>query len=54
MLTASEVQQIIREGVPTAADMERLVERVGNREALARYPFHESMVRPGGTLSGPP
>lgn len=53
MLSAFEVQEIIREGVPAAGDMGLEVERVGNREAVARYPFHESMLRPGGTLSGP-
>lgn len=53
MLNASEVQEIIREGVPAAGDMGLEVERVGNREAVARYPFHESMLRPGATLSGP-
>ena len=53
MLNAEEVQQIIREGVPAAGDMGLIVERVGERQAVARYPFHASMVRPGGTLSGP-
>lgn len=52
-MDAGEVQQIIREGVPAAGDQGLVVERAGAGRALARFPFHPSMVRPGGTVSGP-
>lgn len=52
-LSAEEVQQLIRDGVPMAEDIDFRVEIIEYHAATARVPFSERMVRPGGTLSGP-
>lgn len=52
-LSAQQVEHLIREGVPMANDIDLRVERIGEGLALARIPFHENMLRPGGSLSGP-
>ena len=52
-LSAEAVQQLIRDGVPMAEDIDFRVERIEHHAATARVPFSERMVRPGGTLSGP-
>lgn len=52
-LSASEIQSIIREGVPMASDIGFLVEDVREGFARTRVPFADNFVRPGGTLSGP-
>ncbi len=53
MLTAEQVQALIREGVPMAEDIDLRIERLDAECALARVPFHARLIRPGGTLSGP-
>lgn len=53
MLSAQEVQTLIREGVPMAEDIDLRIDLVDGHRALARVPFSERLVRPGGTLSGP-
>lgn len=52
-LSAQQVQALIREGVPMAADIDLQIDLLDTRRALARVPFHPRLVRPGGTLSGP-
>lgn len=52
MLEAS-VQQLIRQGLPQAELNDFRVEAVGPGFALVRQPFMASLIRPGGTLSGP-
>ena len=52
-LTAEEVQQIIRTGVPAAEDKDLRILEIGQNSAIAMYPFNSQMIRPGGTLSGP-
>jgi len=52
-LKAEEVEKLIRDGVPMAEDIDFRVERVDEGVAVARVPFNERLVRPGGTLSGP-
>ncbi|MFZ5756564.1 MAG: PaaI family thioesterase [Pseudomonadota bacterium] len=52
-LTASDIQQIIRTGLPAAEETDLRIEEVTADHVTARYPFHPGMVRPGGTLSGP-
>lgn len=52
-LSADEVQQLIRDGVPMAEDIDFRVDAIEHQAAMARAPFSERMVRPGGTLSGP-
>ena len=53
MLTAKQVEDLIRGGLPAAAEQGILVEEVGEHRARVRYRFDASMVRPGGTVSGP-
>ena len=52
-LTASQVQELIRQGVPMADDIDLKVEEIRQGYARARVPFTARLVRPGGTLSGP-
>lgn len=52
-LTAAEIQHIIRTGVPAADEIDLRIDRVDADHVVARYPFRASMVRPGGTVSGP-
>ncbi|RIZ50053.1 thioesterase [Pseudomonas aeruginosa] len=52
-MNAAQVQALIRMGLPMAEDIDFRVERLDERHALARIPFHDKLVRPGGTLSGP-
>ena len=53
MLETSEIEVLIREGVPMAEDIGFRVERTEPRFARTRVPFNDRLVRPGGTLSGP-
>jgi len=53
-LTATEVEAVIRAGVPMAEDIGFTVDEA--REdgfARTRLVFSERLIRPGGTLSGP-
>lgn len=52
-LSAQQVQALIREGVPMAADIDLQIDLLDTHRALARVPFQSRLVRPGGTLSGP-
>lgn len=51
MLTAKQVETLIHDGLPAARGL--VVESVDNNRARVRYRFDGSMVRPGGTVSGP-
>lgn len=53
VLTAEQVQALIRAGLPIAEDIELCIDRLDAQGVLARVPFHAKLVRPGGTLSGP-
>ena len=52
-LDAAAVQQIILNGLPAAGETGVQVEQAGDGKARVRQPFMASMIRPGGTLSGP-
>ncbi len=52
-LTATEVQQLIREWVPMAEDIDLQVEEVRQGYAKIRIPVQVRNLRPGGTVSGP-
>ena len=52
-LSAEQVQALIRQGVPMAEDMGLQIDALTADEALARIPFSERLVRPGGSISGP-
>jgi len=53
VLTAEQVQALIRAGLPMAEDIDLCIDRLDAQGVLARVPFHAKLVRPGGTLSGP-
>lgn len=53
MLSAKEVQRIIYRGLPAAEEQGLTVELVASNRARVRCPFRASMIRPGGTVSGP-
>ncbi|MDX1805152.1 MAG: PaaI family thioesterase [Alcanivorax sp.] len=53
MLDNEQVQRVIHDGLPAAAEQGLLVERVGDRRARMRSPFRPASLRPGGTVSGP-
>ena len=53
VLSAEQVQALIRQGVPMAEDIALCIDRLDAEHALARVPFQARLVRPGGTLSGP-
>jgi uncharacterized protein (TIGR00369 family) len=53
VLSAEQVQALIRQGVPMAEDIALCIDRLDADHALARVPFQARLVRPGGTLSGP-
>ena len=53
VLTAEQVQSLIRLGVPMADDIDLQIDPLDMDKAVARVPFHGKLVRPGGTLSGP-
>lgn len=52
-LTAELIEQLIRDGVPMAQDIDFRVDSVDSCKAIARVPFKSKLVRPGGTISGP-
>lgn len=54
MLSAAEIQQVIRSGVPAAGGMGLSIESASAEgRVCARMGFQPDMIRPGGTLSGP-
>ncbi len=52
-LTAQQLGELIRAGVPMAEDIGFTVDDAGEGFAKARLIFSERLIRPGGTLSGP-
>lgn len=52
-LTAEQLGDVIRAGVPMAEDIGFTVDEAGEGFARTRLVFSDRLVRPGGTLSGP-
>ncbi|MCB1837355.1 MAG: PaaI family thioesterase [Alcanivoracaceae bacterium] len=52
-LTAAQVQQLIRDGLPMAEASGLIVEEREDGGIRMRQPFDPRTIRPGGTLSGP-
>ena len=54
-MTAEELGAFLDQQFPQANDLERrfIVEAVGERTARVRMAYSHSMLRPGGTISGP-
>lgn len=51
--SATEIQTLIRQGVPLAEGFDFRVDSVSDGFAAARFRYNSRMLRPGGTLSGP-
>jgi uncharacterized protein (TIGR00369 family) len=54
-LSVPELEQFLRREFPQifGADRPVKIERADGQSCLVREPFHERMLRPGGTVSGP-
>ena len=52
-LTAKQVQDLIRDGIPMAEDIDLRIEEIGEGFARIRIPFQDKNLRPGGSISGP-
>ena len=52
-LTPEQVQAVIRQGLPQAEQQGLVVEPGPGTTIRVRQPFDETLIRPGGTLSGP-
>jgi uncharacterized protein (TIGR00369 family) len=53
MVSAKDFTALMRKEMPWAIDMGMTLESISGGAAVMRLPFHESMLRPGGTVSGP-
>lgn len=53
LLSAEQVQSIIRDALPEAETSQVSVELVADGAARVRVPFSPRMLRPGGRVSGP-
>lgn len=52
-LTAGDIEQLIRCGLPVASEHQVAIEEVRSGYARIRFPFREAMLRPGDVISGP-
>ena len=52
-ITAEQFENLVREGVPLAAQLEPKAVRLEPGIAHIRIPFKPEFVRPGGTVTGP-
>ena len=52
-ISVKQFTALMKKEMPWAVDMGMTLERIGGGGAVMRLPFHESMLRPGGTVSGP-
>jgi len=52
-ITAAQFTALMADEMPWAVDMGMAIEAIGHGTATMRLPFADSMLRPGGTVSGP-
>jgi len=52
-ITAAEFNDLMAGELPWAVESGMSADTIGAGEAVLRLPFDESMLRPGGTVSGP-
>jgi uncharacterized protein (TIGR00369 family) len=52
-ITAAELMALARDEVPIAGQLGIVVEAVESGAVIARVPYREDFVRPGGTIAGP-
>lgn len=53
LISVAEFDDIIRTELPWAHEMGMHTDRIDRGRAVLRLPFKPSMLRPGGTISGP-
>jgi len=52
-ISAEDFDHIIETELPWAQEIGMKTDKIGAGEAVLRLPFNASMLRPGGTVSGP-
>ena len=52
-ITVQEIELLTLESLPFAVDYGFRVDSLGSGTSTVRAPYHESFLRPGGTISGP-
>ncbi|MGH1351865.1 MAG: PaaI family thioesterase [Methyloligellaceae bacterium] len=52
-VSIEQMNKILHNGLPNSAKVGMIVETIGDGTCTMRLPVDETMVRPGGTLSGP-
>src|SRR3546814_2000072 len=52
-VSVGEMNRIMREEVPMAGNLGILFESITDGQAVARLPFREDLLRPGGPVTGP-
>lgn len=52
-ITADEFNTLMAEEMPWAVEQGMRADAIGKGTATVRLAFHDSMLRPGGTVSGP-
>ena len=52
-ISIAEIEALIRDELPFAAESGITIERLAAGEARVRLPAHNRLLRPGGTISGP-
>ncbi len=52
-LTAKQLNEILCNGLPRAAELQLKVEQANQGTCKLRLPYSEQSLRPGGTISGP-
>lgn len=52
-ISKEDFDHIIETELPWAQDIGMKTDRIGDGNAVLRLPFDDSMLRPGGTVSGP-
>ena len=52
-VSIDEMNRIVREDVPLVGNMGIVFERIDDGFVVARLPFRDDLLRPGGTITGP-
>jgi len=52
-ISVEKFNHLITNGIPLANDLGVVADSIGEGEARLRLPYHDDLLRPGGTISGP-
>ena len=52
-ISQQEFEELARDHVPFVGQLGVVIEKIDAGEAIARVPFRNDLLRPGGTVSGP-